>query len=418
MRRPVSILLLAAPLASAAACTDSVGEPSSHTVTDSAGVTIVHSRRPAWSEGEGWQVEPEPRLEIGEHSGDQDYLLDRVMGTSVLDDGGVAVAHMGDNTIRFYDADGGFVHAVGGRGEGPGEFSQVMGIRRLGDELWADDARRAFNVYDLEGERLRTVTLPLEPPPGLGMATARGMFEDGTLVLGDWPQSSPKRPTAVVDSATLMSYANGVYDSLAVLPAVRLLPVDDYPFSTYQEFGPRMAAVVGREQLYTGFSETFELAIRDHTGRIHRIIRADVERHPVTDAHIARYQEDYLGMGGERGGQISPRLHEQRRALLNAQVYPEHHPAWGRIMEDRTGHLWIERPDPDHPGVRSGWHLIRDVPSAWEVFDPDGVWLGAVELPPRFVVQEIGADYVAGVALDALEVETVRVYDLNRGTAG
>lgn len=417
MRRLLPILVLATALAGAAACTDGVGEPSSHIVTDSAGVTIVHSTRPAWAEGEGWRVDPEPRLEIGERSGDQDYLLDRVMGTAVLDDGGVAVAHMGDNTIRFYDADGGFVRAVGGTGEGPGEFSQVMGIRRLGDELWADDSRRGFNVYDLDGERLRTVNLPPEPPPGLGMASPRGMFEDGTPVLGDWPQPS-RAPTAVLDSATLVSYANGEYDSLAVLPAVRLLPVDGSPTGTYQEFGPMMAATVGRDRLYTGFSETFELAVRDRTGQIQRIIRADVERRSITDAHIARYEEDYLGMGGEGGGQISPSLLEQRRRLLNAQVYPEHHPAWGRIMEDRTGHLWVEQPNPDDPGVRSGWHTIRDTPSTWEVFDPDGVWLGAVELPPRFIVQEVGADYVVGVALDALEVESIRVYDLSREAGG
>jgi hypothetical protein len=44
------------------------------------------------------------------------------------------------------------------------------------------------------------------------------------------------------------------------------------------------------------------------------------------------------------------------------------------------------------------------------VFDPDGRWLGDLDLPRGLRVDEIGADYIAGVERDTLGVEYVKVY--------
>lgn len=100
--------------------------------------------------------------------------------------------------------------------------------------------------------------------------------------------------------------------------------------------------------------------------------------------------------------------------MVDAQIHPEHHPAFERLVVARTGHVWTERPDPDNPKTRAGWHSLRDAPTTWDVFDPDGVWLGSVELPPRFMAYEFGGDHVAGVWKDELDVEFVRVYALDR----
>ncbi len=53
-------------------------------------------------------------------------------------------------------------------------------------------------------------------------------------------------------------------------------------------------------------------------------------------------------------------------------------------------------------------------PRRWTVFSRDGVWLGEVEMPARFVVMDIGEDYVAGVMRDELDVEYVHVYALRK----
>ncbi len=90
-------------------------------------------------------------------------------------------------------------------------------------------------------------------------------------------------------------------------------------------------------------------------------------------------------------------------------------------------------PDASRPALRScgrdgtpvaGAVLhCRRRSSTFEVFAPDGTWLGSVELPPgleRGFIQyqapymEIGTDYVLGVWRDELDVQYVRMYRLNR----
>jgi hypothetical protein len=46
------------------------------------------------------------------------------------------------------------------------------------------------------------------------------------------------------------------------------------------------------------------------------------------------------------------------------------------------------------------------------VFDPAGVYLGDVEMPERFRVFQIGADFVLGQWRDEDDVEHVRLYPL------
>jgi hypothetical protein len=53
-------------------------------------------------------------------------------------------------------------------------------------------------------------------------------------------------------------------------------------------------------------------------------------------------------------------------------------------------------------------------PSSWSVFDPEGVWLGDVELPAGFAPIEIGADYVLGFGRDADENQQVWQLRLER----
>ena len=56
------------------------------------------------------------------------------------------------------------------------------------------------------------------------------------------------------------------------------------------------------------------------------------------------------------------------------------------MLVDRTGALWVSTPiDPPASA------------STWNVFAPDGAWLGTVTTPDGLRVDEIGVDYVIGV---------------------
>lgn len=407
------LLAEAVVLLSATGCSSgSISHPS-FTVTDSAGIEIVHSVGPAWTAETAWRVTPEPRLQIGESSGADPYMLDRVMGVTVLDDGGVAIAHMGDNTVRFYDAHGTFVRKVGGHGGGPQEFQQIVGLERHGDEIWGRQfGRLPAKVFDQAGNFLRAESADI--PVGMRGGGVRGVFRDGSLLIADWPQSGEVTPRPRLGMSTLVRQAGERTDTLAVVPAVRILPWPGRPGGVYQEFSPKLSLAVAGDLFHEAFPEEYEIIVRDTTGAVRRIIRRDWDPVRVTEAHIARYAEAQFHMATEGGGEVPPQLRDQWQSIVDAQVHPEHHPAFAKLVVGRTGHLWAERLDPDHPKTGAGWHMLRDTPTTWDVFDPNGVWLGSIDLPPRFSPYEFGPGYVAGVWRDDLDVEFVRMYELDQ----
>jgi len=58
------------------------------------------------------------------------------------------------------------------------------------------------------------------------------------------------------------------------------------------------------------------------------------------------------------------------------------------------------------------------MPTRFSLFDPSGRWLGRLELPTGGGVTEIGADYLMGIWIDELEVQTIRMYGLKKPERG
>jgi hypothetical protein len=114
---------------------------------------------------EVWTLSTDPALEIGVREGDDPYQFDRATGSALLADGRVVVLDGGSREIRFFDADGVFLVAVGGEGEGPGEFRTPTRLRRtLGDSIQIWDARMArLSFFDLHGDFLGSRQVPPVP---------------------------------------------------------------------------------------------------------------------------------------------------------------------------------------------------------------------------------------------------------------
>jgi hypothetical protein len=83
---------------------------------------LVESAAPRWSASEGWRVEQEPAVIIGNDVGPEPYLLYGVETALLLPGGGVMVVSWGTHDLRYFSADGEHLRTVGGRGQGPGEF--------------------------------------------------------------------------------------------------------------------------------------------------------------------------------------------------------------------------------------------------------------------------------------------------------
>ena len=144
-------------------------------------------------------------------------------------------------------------------------------------------------------------------------------------------------------------------------------------------------------------NDRYELRAYRSDGTLVRIIRRDHElRSPARaelDAVLAQRYAD---------------LPEGRRTRLLAETAEmplvDFFPAFEALESDPLGYLWVQEYRlPDQDG------------NLWTVFDAEGRVQGFMETPPDLDVFEIGEDYVLGVTADALDVERVQIWPLDRG---
>lgn len=405
MRRRAVVVLAAFSVVLAAGC--GAGERSSvaPVVRDSAGVTIVENKAPSLGAG-AIKISADPVLEIGVLEGDDAYQLNRVVGATRLSDGRYAVANAGTWELRFYDAGGRHLRSVGGEGGGPGEFQYMRSLWRVaGDTLLVSDlTSRRLSVFDGEG---RFVTSYAVPVPS-------GSLPDGTLV--GW------RTDQNFDSGSLTSgmlrpdqylvhYTRGdvVLDTLGRLPSTeRYLHLEMSGGSigsieiSPPPFGRTTEMVVSGDRVYAGSADEYEVGVYRPGVGLARLIRVARAPERVTPVVIGALKERQLAAAGDAEGR---RAVEQR---FTSMEFPEFLPAYAGFRVDSEGVLWVQEYRP--PGEEG---------SRWDLFDDEGRWLTTVELPARFRVLEIGSEHLLGVWRDEMDVEYLRVYEVDRsGLAG
>jgi len=262
---------------------------------------------------------------------------------------------------------------------------------------------RRVSVFGADGSLVREMTLPQEADAGF--PSAIGVLGEDLLVQAEEfahrsAESGPRRdsvpvfryvrweaPAALVGrypgSETYVSVASSGGQIRSVM-------------STMMPFGLRLTLDVAGDRLYVGSGEQFEIAAYDGTGRLTRLIRRFHSPDPVTEADVAATKRDRLS--GFRIG--SEAIREKVRSILEAMTFPSTKPAYAGFVAGENGHLWVRQYDPP----------AREPQVRYDVFDPDGQWLGHVGFPSNFYLHQAGADYALGVWRDADEVEYVRLY--------
>ena len=114
---------------------------------DSAGVRIVEARQPAWGVGDGWQIDPEPLLDLTESGTGDPHNFYQVRGMRRLPDGSIVVANAGSREVRLFSPEGSFLGSIGGPGEGPGEFANMQQLEIVGDSMFVLDYDGRVTVF-------------------------------------------------------------------------------------------------------------------------------------------------------------------------------------------------------------------------------------------------------------------------------
>ncbi len=382
-----------------AACGPAAGgadDASAVAVRDSAGVRIVESSAPAWGAAEDWRVPAEPTLRIGAVDGPPERQLFQVRGALRLRDGRVVVANGRPPELRWYAADGGHLFTAEGEGDGPGEFRWIGRMwRTAGDTLLVWDPRaRRLSAFDPAGRFQGSSRLAELGEPAV--AEPLGSFADGSLLSSGRRLSGPEdlRLGLSRDSVDWLRHPDPETpaDTLLRTPGTETF-VQSFEggFNMYlPPCGRRTLYALRGDRLFLGDTDRYQiLVLRPDSGVVRSFRRLGAAR-PVRAEDVDRAREAWLARARDED--------HRRRLRRDFDALPVHAtmPAFSALLVDEADRLWVRVfAPPDDPANR------------WDVFDPDGRWLGTLRLPEGFHPMEIGEGRVLGVRRDALEVEYV-----------
>jgi hypothetical protein len=256
-------------------------------------------------------------------------------------------------------------------------------------------------VLTVDGDVARTLTLD----PTLSNVTSVGRLADGAFIVRElW--SSAGRGSAPIqlglgrDPAAVARYTpdGAAMDTIGLFLGREIYVYTENGRGVMSTplFAHVTSAAVHADDVYVGDQETFEVGVYSTNGGLRRIIRL-----PNVDLRLTR--DDIERAIERRLASVAEGQRTMMRTQLDAMDVPGTRPAYGRLLVDSQGALWVGdyAPYPEDPVL-------------WRVFDASGRLVTALRVPERFRVFDVGADWILGVWRDDLDVERVRLYHLRK----
>lgn len=399
--RPVAIAVTIGSVACEGAPSEGgvVGTDRGVTVRDSAGIEIVENHAPERASGQFWTLDREPDFVLGggETTGggelrgrgdDRDGRIWQVRGLAMLVDGRIAVLSQGSHQLFIFEPSGRLSKAIGGRGDGPGEFVLPERMQYLPPDTLAvwDHWMGPITYFDTAGTVLKRRRIDLgrvlEAVPRATVESPAIPLPDGSFVVAvehrDPDFVHPRDGSTVryppieyvrVDLETYVARSLGVWDGQerwaaredvrATYPMLRersyrhnLLPFDEALTS-------QLAAGGHPPTIYITNGDRNEIRQFSLNGTLLRIIRRTTAPIVVTDQADRAWRDHALGLGAAEWG---------------VEDWPKrkHHPAISSLSTDPAGMLWVREWSASDSGL----------PDQWSVFDTGGRWVGVLRGSP------------------------------------
>ena len=329
------------------------------------------------------RIDTVPLLTIGDEPDDPLY---QVIG-AVLAGENLIIAERSSKTLRFYDRNTGeLLQAVGGPGEGPGEYQLLISVQRAGDQLYAFDAGllRA-TVLDLTGALERTVSII--PWGAYQFPSLEGVFPDGSFLVSASVfdlANRPRPPMIRRDPMVLGRYdVNGVFlDSLSAYPGL------EYYVGTFGNSGEAPRGLPFRSNTYVGvygdgyfISDNKDpmIAVFDAAGNWRRQVGPGDQ--PELIGITPEDRDRFADFDG-----------------IDSDDFPQFYPFYSGAGVV-GGDFW----------VRDYVDLERDRQVAWSVYSLEGALLRRVTASERLSLLAVDGDIAVVLVFDDLNVETVEL---------
>lgn len=365
---------------------------------DSPGVRIVEANRPVWDESSRWRIDPVPLVDLVASGTGPEHVFYRVGGMVRFADGSYAVANGGSLEIRFFSPEGSFRGAVGGAGEGPGEFTGIRGVSSTAsDALLVLDYDGRMTVLGADGTLARVVRLPRY------VFSVHALGASEVVVAFGYPSMTAHQGLGgmIREPHALWRYniAGEPLDSIGETAGLQdyMLTVEGGRMSTVPLFGKVAHVATHGAEIFRGNADAMQIEVLSSSGQLLRILRLVDYPLELTADMIA----------AERAARLGADPDAFDRQVVDQLPDPESRPAYSQILVDAEAAIWLR------PFL--GWSE-RGQPEAWQVVDSAGTWLGSVDAPDDFRIMSVASDVLTGVWTDSLGVEHPRVHRLRRGS--
>ncbi|WP_420447681.1 6-bladed beta-propeller [Candidatus Palauibacter sp.] len=412
LRRISTIVIAAVFLAGCDAAPGSGDGPEAEVVTETLGdTTVVRTLS-----GSVWGADATlvPEVSIGEVEGPDELLFGRIASIAVDDAGRIYVLDGQALNVRVFDPTGAYIETLGGPGEGPGELGTAGSVVALADGRVAVNDLLGFRiqVYGAGGREPETWTYSA----GGVILRLQQLYADRegrALVLA--PQASPGGGSV----PHLLAFdASGA-------PRDTLIP----PGGDFEPPSVELELVMGAGRART-ISQPVPLTARRYwtlnpDGRFVSGISTDYGIDVQQDDGVLRIERAYEPVAVSEAERS---YHRERltRALRvtqpdwewNGPPVPESKPPFRGLVTGRDGRIWVRlwteaspeaNEDHDPENARSE-PVTWPSPLRYDVFEPDGTYLGAVNAPEGFAEfpqPVFDGDHAWAVTRDALDVERV-----------
>lgn len=326
------------------------------------------------------------------------------LNASVSHAGRLAIADWQLGNLNIVERDGRWIGDWAPRGQGPGELALPAAAGWIGgsDTLVVFDIDNGRVVFLSDGRPVRPHVLVdpgfLAPIVRSGAVSWVSVTPTAGVLIAPVPTAPADSEDAAGVAPILFQRAQeGEVDTLATaaIPTMRARP--PYGTVTAPGWARPVASVGGAGSIVVGGMDgRYRVLVLDASGDTVRTICRATRALPLSGRELSADRDDEY-------------VDALEEAIAEAQR-PDSLAPFGRLFLSAEGYLWVQRERPSALRFRESYH---GVPGAlYDVFDPDGRYLGEVRAPENARLQAALGDTVWAYEIGELDETWVVAYEL------
>jgi hypothetical protein len=364
---------------------------------DSAGIRVVQLDRDRLAPI--FAIDTVPAWVLGSTTGDDNGLaFHEIADAAVIADDVVAIAEASTQQIVVAHLASNGVRRIGRAGDGPEEFRGLAQVYDAGSgRIGAfDRVRNRYVEIDDAGRFVEVIQIPAVNQLGSNYLERAGTGALYLAAVTSFPVDSA--PGARRGRGAVLRLDESI-DTVTVIPGNTVFFEQDAMGGVL--FGATTVVTPASSGLWVGDTEKQEVVLWGDDG-IQTIVRwTSAGSRVLTDDRKAAFWKRL-----ENG--VPPEQRELVDEARERMFFADTIPAFGTLQTAPYGTLWIGDYVPPEP------LLLQEAPPAqeWIVVDLAAGTAGKVVTPPGVRVLHVGRDFIMGVHMDELGIETLRRYDL------